>query len=54
MKSKTLLLTLVFFLILGVYTEWTPLVKAIVIINAIVVLMSSSFELWRLIKNVRK
>ena len=54
MKNKTLLFTLIFFFILGVFTQWKPIVKLIVIVNALSVLFLTSIDLWRLIKNGQK
>ena len=49
MKNKTLLLTLVFFFVLGIYNDWSPITKFLVILNAVTVLVSVIYQLWRLI-----
>jgi len=51
MKNKTPLFTLVFFVVLGTATSWTPLLRFIVVINSLFVLFSTIKEIWGLIKN---
>lgn len=51
MKNKTLLLTLVFFFVLGIYNDWSPITKFLVILNAVTVLVSVIYQIWRVIKN---
>lgn len=51
MKNKTLLLTLIFFFALGIYNDWSPITKFLVILNAVTVLVSVIYQIWRVIKN---
>ncbi len=50
MKNKTLLLTLIFFFVFGIYSDWTPIAKFLVALNAIAVLLSVVFQLWSVMK----
>lgn len=40
-------LSLVVFLIIGVVSNWNPFIKAVVIINSVVVLVDVIYTMWR-------